>query len=417
MRTKNITIVILFLIALINLTGCAGSGEKLERPPKIVSMRKEVLDSAAYKKLADAWHKYNTAYPSEDAYSNWMYATKYTENPKFRRLLKEGVKKYPGSPTLQYLLGVMASVYQEPGTGIPEMEKAAALDPSYDDPWYGLATAYLSIGDEARTDSALKHLLELGAVTDDVMDYNYNVLSLLQPNAILLTNGDNDTYPCWLLTRVVKYRPDVMIVNRSLLETAWYPERLMQEGMPSFVDCETLARLRKAASVADSSTFSGYYPRIAGDSLFLRIIAAAKQAGRPVYSAYTVQMTPVLKTLFSNSLHLGLVFLLTPPPGDLDAVRIDALDTWLKGFRTGGLDGWRLRYSKPRDSGRMMSRNFAFGLIELYFALPPAQMQQFHPQVTDWFEKHAAGVCDATQLVMIRQHLEIAEPSDGKASQ
>ena len=405
MRTMNLALAFLFLITLIGSTGCQASRETIERPPQIVSLRKKAFDVETYKHLDSAWYKYYNAYPSEDAYSNWMYATKYTENPKFRMLLKEGVKKFPGSPTLQYLFGVMASVYQEPGAGIPEMEKAAALDPDYDDPWYGLATAYLSTGDEARTDSALKRLLELGAVTDDVMDYNYNVLSLLQPNAILLTNGDNDTYPCWILTRVVKYRPDVAIVNRSLLETEWYSERLIQEGMPRFIDRETLTRLRKAPSVADSSMFSGYYPRMAGDSLILRIIDAAKQAGRPVYAAASVHATPTLQKLFDAALPLGLVFFLTPSKDDSATLPTRAMKVWLNDFRTGGLDSWRLRYAKPSDSGKMLARNYAHGLPWLLYTLPPADAKELQPRVKEWFENHAATLCDSVNTAAIRQYI------------
>jgi hypothetical protein len=53
-----------------------------------------------------------------------------------------------------------------------------------------------------------------------------NYLESCAPNAILFTFGDNDTYPLWYLHEVEKVRPDIRIINTSLLGIDWYINQL-----------------------------------------------------------------------------------------------------------------------------------------------------------------------------------------------
>ena len=374
MRISPAIIISLLLIGALWLAGCSRAPETLSRPEAIVSMRQVCYDQTTYQDLATRWSEYYRVFPSEAAYANWMYAARYAKAADYMELLENGVQQYPANPTLLYLYSMRFHGQADCREATQYLERAIKLAPDYSDPWFSLVINYMQEGEIEQMDLALAKLLELDAIQDVVMDYNHNVLALLEPNAILITNGDNDTYPGWVLQRVLDYRTDVTIVNRSLLNTVWYVKHLLQQGELRIIELAELERLREQT------------PPPWSDTLIVRLAEMGVGKRVPVYFAHTLYSSPLLEPLQEGGDQLGLCTRITPPLVPR-VVELELLArTWLEEFRCGSLQSWGLRYAKRMQSPRWLVTNYGGGLVHLLEDLQRYTPDRLLP-LFDWYRE------------------------------
>jgi hypothetical protein len=117
-----------------------------------------------------------------------------------------------------------------------------------------------------------------------------DALNSLEPNAIIITNGDNDSFPLWHAQAVGGVRPDVTIALETYLGMDWYARQLNRrlplwkltdaelDSVPPYL--QSLQPLRFAHGKIDATIPPGYLTR--DQLLILRAIKDSFPA-RPVY--------------------------------------------------------------------------------------------------------------------------------------
>ncbi|MFT3754120.1 MAG: hypothetical protein QM800_15000 [Paludibacter sp.] len=219
-----------------------------QKPEPVYSIVRQIHDFDWYEQQAKAWkQEIDNGTTNNMAWVYWFNANRYaafadaqkrkdSKADYFQKpevILKLAEKAIPNSFELFYLKTKDNSAGHESGEYILKAQAIRPYDPLL---LPELMNHYQFKNDKTNLETVSKKWFESNEMPQEILTTAYNNLISLDTNAILITYGDNDTYPYWVLQNAHKLRTDVTVVNVSLALIDSYRETLFKEnGIPALI--------------------------------------------------------------------------------------------------------------------------------------------------------------------------------------
>ena len=216
----------------------------------VYSITKEVREISWYEKQqelwkaeidknknnAEAWYNYFAATRALKNLSNSFYmpnedATKKRDQyaKQCDQITEDALKTIPNTFEANHIKFWNGDLMKESAY----LLKANQISPNDARAFHNLMIYYEITGNHTEHERFAQKCFQSGEIPAGILNWAYNILSELEPNAILFTVGDNDTYATWIVQASKQFRKDVTIVNTSLMTIDDYRNKLFKDlGYP-----------------------------------------------------------------------------------------------------------------------------------------------------------------------------------------
>jgi len=203
----------------------------MSQPEPVPRMRDRAFDKDSYIGFANQWREYIEKHgETVDALINLGRAERYSGDLEAaKRAGKRAVELGPDNPSA--LVFYAECIMIDGGTAEAEklLERSRAIAPDDGDALMELAALHLRTGEFEKATATLKTMFDRKIISRPLQDYGYNMLVGLPTGAVLITNGDNDTFPPLALQAGMNFRTDVVVINWNLLRLPEYADALSRK--------------------------------------------------------------------------------------------------------------------------------------------------------------------------------------------
>ncbi len=166
-------------------------------------------------KNAEAWHQY---YKAERAALQLQYREPWVnDKPAFYKklspILERAEKHISDQFEYHYMLGMNA----EKKEAMKALKQAYSIDPERSETYGWLFTYNIPEFNEKECVDLAKRMLKANTYSDANLKWNYNALQSIDQGGLIISNGDMDGLPKWVLQYGAGVRQDVLVVSKWFL--------------------------------------------------------------------------------------------------------------------------------------------------------------------------------------------------------
>ncbi|UCH83944.1 MAG: hypothetical protein JSW50_16140 [Candidatus Latescibacterota bacterium] len=201
------------------------------QPENVPKLTERPLERTSYVELAKEWKAYMER-NGESAHGLVNLGMAYEYSGEMDAALAAGrraVDIAPDDPEALAYLGKLLSKYEnDADSALEYLRRSRQIAPENGSVLTTIAVIHDKQGLWTESQQVYKTIFDQNVLPRPLQDFGYNLLVGLPEGAVLITNGDNDTFAPLALQAGMNLRPDIAVVNRHLLNLEDFTDALFE---------------------------------------------------------------------------------------------------------------------------------------------------------------------------------------------